>query len=212
MIRASLEVQEEERKYLARELHDELGQCLTAIQADAELIRDISQDGDKRIETSADAIMNVSSRVYDVVHSMMHRLRPSILDNLGLVEALQDEIDAWKKRHKNTACDFVCSGNLDSLDERTNINLYRMVQECLTNVSKHAAANKVCIELFNVNDNILLRVTDNGSGFDMHSSSSGLGLIGMRERVASLGGNLELEASPGKGLTITITVPSIIKV
>jgi len=211
LIRASLEVQEQERKHLARELHDELGQCLTAIQADAELISDISRDKDKRITTSAGAIIDVSSRVYDVVHSMMHRLRPSILDHLGLVEALKDEIDAWKKRHTNTTCDFICSGDLNNLDERIRINLYRIVQECLTNISKHATANNICIELFNVNENILLRVTDNGSGFDMTSSSRGLGIIGMRERVASIDGNMELETSPGDGLTISITVPLIIK-
>ncbi len=207
LIQTSLEVQEEERKHLARELHDEMGQCLTAIQADAELIRDISQGNDKRIETSADAIMNVSSRVYDVVHSMMHRLRPSILDNLGLVEALKDEINAWQNRNKNTACNFKYSGDLSRLDERTNIGLYRIVQECLTNISKHASASNVFIELCNDGKNILLKVIDNGTGFDMNSSSRGLGLIGMRERVTSLGGQLNLEAAPGKGLAITITIP-----
>jgi len=207
LIHTSLEVQEEERKHLARELHDEMGQCLTAIQADAELIRDISQGKDKRIETSADAIMDVSSRVYDVVHSMMHRLRPSILDNLGLVEALKDEINAWKNRNTNTVCDFKYSGNLTSLDERTNIGLYRIVQECLTNISKHASANNICIELFNDGENILLKVRDNGTGFDKNSSSRGLGLIGMRERVTSFGGHLVLETAPEKGLSITITIP-----
>ena len=211
LIHASLEVQEEERKHLARELHDEMGQCLTAIQADAELIRDISDGGDKRIETSADAIMDVSSRVYDVVHSMMHRLRPSILDNLGLVEALKDEIEAWKSRNTGTACDFICSGDLIGLDERTNIGLYRIVQECLTNISRHASANNVHIELCNMGNNILLKVTDNGSGFDKRSFSSGLGLIGIRERVASLNGGMVLDTESGKGLSITITVPLINK-
>ena len=212
LIHTSLEAQEEERKYLARELHDELGQCLTAIQADAELIRDLSHGDDKRIETSASAIMNVSSRVYDVVHSMMHRLRPSILDNLGLVEALKDEIDAWKNRHPDITCRFKYSGDLASLDERSNINLYRIVQECLTNISKHAAADTVCIELYNDDENILLTVTDNGTGFDMQSSSRGLGLIGMRERVTSLGGHLILESAPSKGFTISITLPLITSV
>jgi len=206
LIHASLKVQEEERKHLARELHDELGQCLTAIQADAELICDVSKNGDKRITTSATAIIDVSSRVYDVVHSMMHRLRPSILDNLGLVEALKDEIDAWKKRNPDTACDFICSGDLTSQDEHTNIGLYRIVQECLTNITKHASAKSVCIELFNTGEHILLRVSDDGSGFDMNASCRGLGIIGMRERVASLGGILDLETAPGKGFSISINL------
>ena len=206
LIHTSLEIQEAERKHLARELHDELGQCLTAIQADAELIRDLSAD-DKRIETSATAIMDVSSRVYDVVHSMMHRLRPGILDNLGLVEALKDEIKAWENRNIETECNFVVQGDLHDLGEHTNITLYRIVQECLTNISKHANANKVNIELSHDQHKLLLSVTDNGNGFNMQSYSRGLGLIGMRERVASLNGKLQLDSEPGKGVTITISVP-----
>ncbi|MCW8853588.1 MAG: histidine kinase [Gammaproteobacteria bacterium] len=212
LIHTSLEVQEEERKHLARELHDELGQCLTAIQADAELIRDISHGRDKKIETSAVAIMNVSSRVYDVVHSMMHRLRPNILDNLGLVEALKDEIDAWQSRNTDTTCDLKYSGDLSRLDDRTNISLYRIIQECLTNISKHASARNVHIELSEVNENILLTIKDDGTGFDIHSPGRGLGLIGMRERVTSLQGKMEIETTPGTGFSITISAPLINKI
>jgi signal transduction histidine kinase len=208
LIHTSLEVQEEERKHLARELHDEMGQCLTAIQADAELIRDISRDGDKRIETSANAIMDVSSRVYDVVHSMMHRLRPSILDNLGLVEALKEEVEAWKNRNTGTSYDFKYSGDLSNLGENTNIKLYRIVQECLTNITKYASADSVKIELHNIDEKLLLKVIDNGVGFDKHSSTSGLGLIGIRERVTSLGGSLMIDTAQNKGVSITIIVPA----
>jgi signal transduction histidine kinase len=206
LIHTSLEIQEAERKHLARELHDELGQCLTAIQADAELIRDISNN-DSRIKTSATAIMDVSSRVYNVVHSMMHRLRPGILDNLGLVEALKDEINAWQCRHTETRCNFSCQGDLSALGEHTNITLYRIIQECLTNISKHANADIVDIELRNDTDRLLLKVSDNGNGFNMQSNNRGLGLIGMRERVESLNGKLQLESEPAKGVIIMITVP-----
>ncbi len=208
LIHTSLEIQETERKHLARELHDELGQCLTAIQADAELIRDVS-DKDQRIETSATAIMNVSSHVYDVVHSMMHKLRPGILDNLGLVEALKDEIKTWQSRNTETSCDFKVSGDLSKLGEHTNITLYRIVQECLTNITKHANADKVNIELCNNTHSLLLKVTDNGKGFNMQSTGRGLGLIGMRERVESLNGKLQLESEPGKGVLINISVPLV---
>jgi len=206
LIHNSLEIQEAERKHLARELHDELGQCLTAIQADAELIRDLSNE-DKRIETSATAIMDVSSRVYDVVHSMMHRLRPGILDNLGLVEALRDEIKAWESRNPDTRCIFTTDGDLSHLSEHTNIMLYRIVQECLTNISKHANASNVTISLQNTSKKIQLEVTDNGDGFNLQQHSQGLGIIGMRERVESLNGNLQIFSDIQKGVAIIISVP-----
>jgi len=210
LIHASLEVQEEERKYLARELHDELGQCLTAIQADAELIGDVAH-ADKRVLTSAKAIMDVSSRVYDVVHSMMHRLRPSILDNLGLVEALKDDIESWKTRHPETHCNFNYSSDLPVLDEHTRITLYRIVQECFTNISKHAQAKMVSLELLKTSKGLLLKIMDDGAGFslddDVRALRKGMGLTGMRERVNSLSGELLLNSAPGEGVCITITVP-----
>ncbi len=210
LIHTSLEIQEEERKHLARELHDELGQCLTAIQADAELIRDVAHN-DRRVVTSAVAIMDVSSRVYDVVHSMMHRLRPGILDNLGLVEALKDEIEAWKARNPATLCNFDYPNEQQLFDERTSITLYRIVQECLTNIAKHAQASTVSIELLETSENLLLKVIDDGAGFslDTHLQTvgKGLGLTGMRERVNLLEGKMLLDSAPGKGTSIVISVP-----
>ena len=209
LVHASLVIQEDERKNLARELHDEMGQCLTAIQADAELIRDISKGKDERAVTSATAIMDVSSRVYDVVHSMMRRLRPTILDNLGLVEALRDEIDAWDGRHPETRCEFDCTGDIDNLDEHTNIMLYRVVQESLTNIGKHAAASLVQIKINQQQDLVKLTIEDNGNGvnLDETTNSKRLGLIGMRERVETIGGIFKIKSSPGHGFLINITVP-----
>ena len=209
LIHASLVIQEEERKNLALELHDEMGQCLTAIQADAEIIRDISQGKDQRIETSANAIMQVSSRVYDVVHSMMRRLRPGVLDNLGLIEALKDEIDAWNSRNIETHCEFSYSGELQNLDEHSSIMLYRIVQEGLTNISKHAAASHVLIEIQRLGKFLQLVINDNGRGIDLDQARNikGLGLIGMRERVETIDGDFNIESAPGKGFRIKITVP-----
>jgi len=207
LVHTSLHVQEEERKYLARELHDELGQCITAIQADAESICDLSQDGDSRIKTSASAILDVSSRIYEVVHSMMQRLRPGILDDLGLVEALKDAIVAWQERNPNTHCLFNASGNLANLGERINITVYRIIQECLTNVSKHARAGTVTITLTGTADRLILDIEDDGRGADLSAPRSGLGLIGMRERVESLGGEFRLDSREGEGLSIMISVP-----
>jgi signal transduction histidine kinase len=207
LVHTSLHVQEEERKHLARELHDELGQCITAIQADAESIRDLSGDHDKRIEASASAILGVSSRIYEVVHAMMQRLRPGILDDLGLVEALQEEISAWQERNPEVNCTFKASGDLADLGERTNITVYRIVQECLTNVAKYANASQLAIDLSSNRDGLTLRVRDDGRGMDLPVAGSGLGLIGMRERTEGLGGEFMLESQKGAGVTISVTIP-----
>ena len=135
-----MQVQEDERQRLARELHDELGQCITAIQADAETIEELSKNCDARLLTSARAIWGVSSRIYEVVHSMMQRLRPSTLDDVGLTETLKEEVRRWQARQPGMTYRLSFSANLDSLDEMVNITIYRIVQECLTNIEKHANA------------------------------------------------------------------------
>jgi len=206
LVHTSLEVQEEERKHLARELHDELGQCITAIQADAESIRDISAGRDARTEASAGAILDVSSRIYDVVHSMMTRLRPSILDDLGLVAALNDDISAWMQRNPETMCTLNATGQLDKLGERINIAVYRIIQECLTNVTKHADARNVTIDLTGEIDRLLLRIEDDGSGMPVTAPAGGLGLIGMRERVEALSGVFRTGMA-AKGFLIEISIP-----
>ena len=213
LIHKSLAVQEEERRNLARELHDELGQCTTAIQADAEIIHELSQQKDTTIETSARAILDVSARIYDVVHSMMQRLRPSVLDDLGLVAALQEEIDAWCNRHAEIECRFTTRGELSGLGEAINITLYRIVQESLTNIAKHAVASTVVIELACETSSedrepcLQVSISDDGQGADLTLGSRGLGLIGMRERVEALGGCLRIHASPGKGMRIEASIP-----
>jgi len=207
LVHTSLHVQEEERKHLARELHDELGQCITAIQADAESIRDLSGNGDRRIETSASAILDVSSRIYEVVHAMMQRLRPGVLDDLGLVEALKEELSTWQDRHPEIETNLDATGNLDSLDERINITIYRIVQECLTNIARHAGATRVSISLSGNIDSLVLSVSDNGRGLDQSTPSDGLGLVGMRERAEGLGGEFMLTSEQGAGVTIRIRIP-----
>jgi len=206
-----MEVQEDERHHLARELHDELGQCITAIQADAETIQKLSKDSDARLVASASAIRGVSSRIYEVVHSMMQRLRPSVLDDAGLVDTLKEEVSAWQARQPNTTYRLNVTGNLDALGERINISIYRVMQECLTNVAKHSMATEVVINLGIIEgspvDRLQLEVQDNGVGMDPKSVVAGFGLVGMRERVEALNGEFELSATSGVGTNITVTVP-----
>jgi len=207
LIHKSLVVQEEERRHLAQELHDELGQCMTAIQADAENIYARSKDNNAGIASSASAIVAVSMRMYDVVHSMMQRLRPSVLDNFGLVAAIEEELETWKARYPDVDCRFDQHGDLLDLGEQINITLYRIVQESLTNIAKHAGASRVSLALGRGDEGIHLHIEDNGCGMDVNRPVRGLGLIGMRERVEALRGSLSITSSSGQGSAINVIVP-----
>jgi two-component system sensor histidine kinase TtrS len=204
-------VQEEERRYLARELHDELGQCITAIQADAEIIQDLSGACDSRVKASASAIQGVSSRIYEVVHSLMLRYRPGVLDDLGLVETIRDEVNGWQARQPDTVYTLNFGGDLGALGEDLNICIYRIVQECLTNIAKYARATSVHIDIgitpAGAARQLRVEVQDNGAGFDPHATGSGFGLIGMRERVEALQGEFTLTTMPGAGTRITVVLP-----
>ena len=176
LIRKSLAVQEEERRHLARELHDELGQCITAIQADAETIRDVTGRKDTRVAASVKAILDVSAHLYDVVHCMIQRTRPGVLDDLGLLVALEDLVNDCRARFPGIGYRLTTAGELNSLGEQINITLYRIVQECLTNIAKHAAATQVTIHLTTAptrrarcscrRRSVSLVVRDNGRGMD----------------------------------------------
>ncbi len=203
----SKQVQEEERRNLARELHDELGQSLNAIKVDAVNIRDHTQSLPE-VRRSALAIIDVSTQVYDVVRSLMQRLRPVALDDLGLRSAVQYGVDQWQRRHPGVKCRFEAAGELDGFGEQVNITLYRLVQECLTNVAKHAQAGRVAISLKREGDQVRFEFEDDGQGFDPASRHPGLGLIGLRERVESLGGRLELVSAPGSGVRIRAAIPA----
>jgi two-component system sensor histidine kinase TtrS len=215
LIRKSLAVQEEERRHLARELHDELGQCITAIQADAETIRDVAGRRDSLIDASVKAILEVSAHLYDVVHHMIQRARPGVLDDLGLVVALEDLVNDCRTRFPGVAYRLDTCGELGALGEQTNITLYRIVQESLTNITKHAAATRVSIELSAGADPhqraggepVTLVVRDNGRGMEPSGNGRGLGIAGMRERVEALGGCFTIHSTAGGGVNVSATIP-----
>ena len=203
----SMQVQEEERRNLARELHDELGQSLNAIKVDAVTIRDNSV-ALPEIHRGALSIIEVSSQVYDVVRSLMRRLRPVALDELGLRSAMQYSVEQWQRRHAGVRCTFTADGELDDLDEQTNITLYRLVQECLTNVAKHADATQVGISMTRAAHELRFTFGDNGKGFDPSQRRGGLGLVGLRERVEALAGHFELDSAPGRGVHLKALIPA----
>ncbi len=185
-------LQEEERKALARDLHDEFGQCLTAIHADATVVLHVADKKYPELRESASAITGLSRHLMEMVAGLLQRLRPGILDELGLVAALEDLVGTWRIRNDHVACRLEITGTPpDMIDEAIRITLYRLVQECLTNVARHAQATEVSICLQATGDGVSLAVRDNGRGFDANKAD-GFGLPGMRERVEGLGGRWSL--------------------
>lgn len=199
-----LSVQESERRYLSRELHDELGQSISAIKAMAVTLR---QQSDAKPE-GANAIIGVCNQMYGVVRDMMNRLRPVALEELGLVTAIERLVDGWNDRQEECFCVLTIRGNYDAINEDTAITLYRIVQEALTNVAKHATAEKVEIQIEqDTNSEIALHIRDNGRGFDIDDRRKGMGLLGMRERVEVLNGKISLASEPDRGVSIDIHIP-----
>lgn len=203
----SLQIQEEERRHLAQELHDELGQTLTAIKAVAVSIKSDGRIKSDHIDNSVKTIVEYSDHIYKVAKNMMHRLRPSVLDEFGLIRALQNMIDDWNSRQDDVFCHFQFEKISDNLSGSLKINLFRIVQESLTNVLKHAAASEVTIDIKQFNNVIELVMHDNGKGLAAGSTHSGLGMLGINERVEMHKGKLELTSAVGQGLRIEITIP-----
>ena len=209
LTRRLIELQEQERRYIARELHDEIGQCVTAIHADAATIRDIGGAQQPVVSESAAAIVEVAERIKMLVRGMLQRLRPATLDRLGLEPALRELVGGYRGRHPQIHCGFTVTGDLGTLDDEFGIALYRVVQECLTNIERHAHAARVEISLERLPgpDRIHLRIRDDGRGFQIGSSPGGIGLHGMRERIQALDGRFMLTSSPDAGTEVNVDLP-----
>lgn len=215
LAREALRLQEMERKHLARELHDELGQYLNAIKLDAVSIIDVKNGDDPHCAVSASqSIIRTVDHVYAVVGDMIGRLRPVGLDELGLVAAIEHCIDQWRQRIPETRFVLSVRGRLDGLSESLTLTLYRLIQEAITNIYKHARASRAEIDVerasvANEFDELRLTVTDDGCGMESEARISRFGLSGMRERVELAGGTLVLTSEPGRGLKFDICLPVI---
>ncbi len=198
-----LQVQEEERRRLARELHDELGQMLNAIKLDALALS--ASPAAARIAGNAD-------RVYAAAGDLVRRLRPTALDELGLRAALEACVDQWRVTHPALTVHLAMSGALDDLGEARALAIYRIVQEGLTNCVRHAGARQFYIDLTRDADAdgaVVLEMRDDGVGLaaGAQRGKPGGGLAGMRERVMLLGGQFELLSEAGRGVTIRVEIP-----
>jgi len=208
LTRRSLEIQEQERRYLARELHDELGQSLSAIKAVATSMEQAGAAGGAATVDAARVIKKTAEEMYGVARGLMRRLRPAALDQLGLAPTLQELVDDWNAAHGETFCHLDLQGDCAGLADEVNINVYRIIQEGLTNAAKHGGAKNVRALVKNEGDaGLLLQISDDGKGFDPDQAGKGLGLRGIRERVEVMGGEFKLETGPNQGVKIAITLP-----
>lgn len=216
LTRELLNAQETERRHLAHELHDEIGQCVSAIHADAVTIR---TRGGEVVRESAEAIVQIAGQIKDTVRGMLRRIRPTYLEGLGLEAGLREQVATFKHRYPQVSCTLGVQGDLANLDDEVGVAAYRVVQESLTNIAMHANARNVSVELSVLcrgtptgagtasKRSVHIVVTDDGAGFFQLTANRGLGLTGIRERAWALGGSCTIVSEPGRGTRIEVTVP-----
>ena len=200
---------EDERKSLARELHDELGQYVSAIKIFSQNILNRTKGKDKAISDSATTVLSAANQIYDGMHSIIKKLRPGSLDNLGLTETLRDMVNSWNQQYEKLNVKLKIDGDIDQLGEMANINIYRIIQEGMNNCVKHAKASLVNIKLSMKKDQLTLLFKDNGVGFDKKilESTKQFGLVGIDERVKALDGQFEVVSEIDHGTEIRIILP-----
>jgi PAS domain S-box-containing protein len=199
--------QEKERAIIARELHDELGQLLTALRMDAVWLQRRLKETDLNGAERAGTMCALIDTTIDEVRAMAIRLRPGVLDDLGLVDALEWYTAEFERRAQ-IACIFTHDA-IPAVTETVATAAYRITQEALTNVARHAAAGRAEVSLALAEHNLILLVSDDGRGFDPAklSENQTLGLAGMRERAMLVGGELVVESLPGNGTLVRLQVP-----
>jgi PAS domain S-box-containing protein len=199
-------IREEERTYISRELHDQLGQSLTAMKIDLNaLLKRHTGNPEDKVKIGS-LLEMVSDSIRDV-QRISSDLRPEILYDLGLVPAMEWFTEAFEKR-TGIACSFEADEN-EYADSDKNLVIFRILQESLTNVIRHANATTVSVRLYQTRGRTVMTVRDNGTGMEAQKikSSKSLGILGMRERARQLGGSLEIASAENKGTSVTITLP-----
>jgi PAS domain S-box-containing protein len=211
--RQILDAQEEERKRISRELHDEIAQVLTAINLHLAALKKEAAPNSKDLKRKIAHTQRLVERSVNMVHQFAGQLRPPALDDLGLIPALHSYMKDFAKR-TGLSIRFTSftRGRTEQLDSARRTVFYRVAQEALTNVARHAQASLVKVSIRKLRDFIRMEVKDNGKSFQVQGvlptgRNKGLGLLGMRERVEMVGGRFTVESSPGKGTTIRAEIP-----
>ncbi|MCI0457347.1 MAG: sensor histidine kinase [Gemmataceae bacterium] len=197
---------------MARELHDQMEQYVTALMLGLQSLHD-SFSPDPSAQDRLRQLLELTNQLGRETHRIAWELRPSALDDLGLQSALASYVEEWSKR-SNIAVDFQCIGlDTERLPPHVETTLYRIVQEALANVLKHAQARRVSLILKRFNHHAMAIIEDDGRGFDAEAvldspaDRSRLGLLGMKERVALVGGTVQIESGPSRGTTLFVRIP-----
>lgn len=205
-------LREEERKQIALEIHDELGQLLMGLKMELHLLSRQIKDGGKKVESdSTDEkikdLLQLTDKTIQTVRRIATDLRPSVLDDLGLVAAIEWQVKEFERR-TGIPCKFSSNTENIEVDGQFSISVFRILQESLTNIMRHSGANSVAVELKKTDRELVLRVEDNGKGIELETVSSGssLGIFGMRERARLIGGELRIVKGEENGTTVLLTV------
>jgi signal transduction histidine kinase len=212
LLRRLVTAQEEERRRISRELHDQTGQHLTALLLGLKTLNNSTDNGSASLHNSLFQLQQLTERLVEDAHHLAWELRPAVLDDLGLETAISNYVEKWSERN-SISLDFHSGLNKLRVPPAVETAVFRIVQEALTNVLKHAQATRVSVMLEYRYDELLVIVEDNGRGFQPEvpltvKECGGLGLVGIRERVSLIGGNLNIESEPGSGATLVIRIPA----
>jgi len=212
LVREMLRIQEEERRRIARELHDETSQSLASLAANLKAITEMLPQEDSPVMSKLELAQRISINTLDEIHRIIYELRPTLVDDLGLVSAARWLADN-NLRHAGIRVAFTTRGEVRRLPSAQETGLYRVIEEVIANIVRHAGASHVRINLSFKQRTVAVRISDNGRGFDVEEAIAskdrprGLGLIGMRERVNLMRGTLEISSSPGKGTRVHVEIP-----
>jgi signal transduction histidine kinase len=199
--------QEEERKTISRELHDDVGQKLTALRMELGGLERLREGEQPQFRERLNEVKALAEQSLRTIRDIAAGLRPSVLDDLGLGPALQRQARKYANG-TGTPVSVELAGELDNLPERHRIYIYRIVQESLTNCAKHANASRIAISLNGTVDRIMLKIEDNGVGFEpSRMALQGLGLVGIEERVRELNGSVTIESAAGAGTRLAVDLP-----
>lgn len=201
-------IREEERASMAREIHDELGQQLTALKLDIAWLIIKMKNAEAPIVEKMTGMEKLLSTALLTVKKLASELHPALLDKLGLIEAIRWQSKEFEKR-TGIKITLEMPEELEGISSKTNIALFRIYQEALTNVARHSGATNVCCTLKKQNDDLYFTITDDGKGFDVTLTEQrhSLGLLGMRERSVMIGGKYQITSEPGKGTKVEATLP-----